>query len=148
LSKRTFDLEINPWDEVLDEEERRTVNESPDKCGGCGCYVRSVDFAIYLDHQRKGLDRGRLLLKWFIQAAEQEMMPLFTTTSSNSSSLARLCMEMGAEEAGTFAGRDPYLTWMGDATDSDAPQLEEDGIEGFKFMMWKASEESVHHKKD
>jgi len=117
----------------------RIIDESAKTNGHCGCYVRLMNLEVYPHYQQDGLDMSRLLLKWFIQAAEEEGIPLCTVTMANSetSVWADLCMEVGAEEVGT-----------GDAADSDAPEPEEDRMEGFKFMIWKAPEESVHYVKD
>jgi hypothetical protein len=120
-------------------DETRIMDESAETNEHCGCYVRLVCLEEGPHYQQDGLDISRLLLKWFIQAAEEERIPLCTNTRANTetSVWADLCLEMGAEEVGT-----------GGAADSDAPEPEEDEIEGFKFMIWKATKESVHYVKD
>lgn len=85
----------------------------------------------------------RLLLKWFTEATEQERIPLFTTTNFHSSGLA-LCTGMAAEEAGAYVGTEPFDCWLEGPADSDAPEVDEDVMFSFKFMMWKAPGDSVH----
>lgn len=49
----------------------------------CTCYARILNFSVHPDHQQHGLNVEKLLLKWFIQAAEQEGVPMYATTTSS-----------------------------------------------------------------
>lgn len=60
----------------------------------CTCYARILNFSVHPDHQQDGLNVEKLLLKWFIQAAEQEGVPMYaTTTSSLALGWVDLCMD-------------------------------------------------------
>lgn len=135
--------------ECVHQAENRIVGESTEKYGYCGCNVRLAVINVHPDYQqREEHVIAKWLLDWFIRAAELEMVPLFTITNFHSSGLA-LCTEMRAEEVGTYSGTQPYMSWMADAADSDAPEREEeDEIPGVKFMMWNAPEDSVHCSKE
>lgn len=153
ISKPTFDFEVSPRDtKALLDAEARCVEENADTYGYCGCHVRMLDSAFCSNPpgQQKGTDVARLLIEWFVKAAEQEMVPLFITlTSDDTSEWANIYMEMGAEEVGTFVEPMSVVKRTGDTEDSDLDVLEsQDGTVKHKFMMWKVPEESVNCSKE
>lgn len=152
VRKQTSACEIRPCEchEYLHQAENRIVGETTEKYGYCGCNVRLVILKVDPDYQqREERVIAKWLLDWFIRASELEKVPLFTITNVHSSGLA-LGTEMGAEEAGTYSGTEPYfISWMADPADPDVTEREEeDRITGVSFIMWKAPEDSVHCSKE
>lgn len=148
VSKRT--LKSFAWLEVTYEEELRIMVESAKTNGHCSCYARLLDLQVDPDHQQDGLGLGDLLLRWLIQAAEQEGVPVCADTSSSDLWMWEdLSMDSGAEEVDMVKGPLSIVDWTGDAADSEKlPKPEEDGTAGFKFIVWAAPKDSEHSRED
>lgn len=125
---------------VMIHKEARIVAEGAYTNGHFTCYAKILNLEVHPDHQQVWLDVETLLLKWFIQAAEQEGVPLCTNTiNSQSLGWLDLCMDMGAEEVDMDEQSLSFVDWTGDAADSEKlPKPEEDGTAEVKFMVWKA----------
>lgn len=130
------------------QKEREIVAQRAYTNSHCVCYTTMLSLDVHPDYEQDGLDVGKLLLKWFIQAAEQEGVPMYASTrSSLALGWVDLCMDTGAEQVDMDEQSPSFVHWTGDAADSEElPKPEEDGTAGVKFMVWKAPEDSVHYR--